>query len=586
MSNSSSTDAFRWLWRNYLRRYRWIIAVAIILMALEGGMLGVLSYLIQPMFDRVFVGGDGGALWLVGFAIMGIFLIRAATSTGQRVMMMIASQRAAAAMRGDLLRHLMRLDSAYHQINPPGQLIERVQGDVTLVNQSWAAILVGLGRDAVTVVVLFGVALSVDWRWTLIALIGTPFLILPALLAQAYVRRRSVTARDLAGRMSTRLDEVFHGINPIKLNALERYQSDRYDDLTNARVDAEVKAAAGQATVPAMIDVMTGFGFLAVMIYGGGEIIAGTKTVGEFMSFFASMALVFDPLRRLGQTSGQWQVATASIDRLRGVLAERPTLLSPASPLPAPTAAPSVELIEVTLTYGDLPVLKGASFTAVAGRTTALVGASGAGKSTIFNVLTRLVEPNGGTVKIGGVPVADMDLSALRGLFSVVTQDAALFDETLRDNILLGRDDIPDDRLTTVLDAAHVTDFLPQLGSGLDSPAGPRGSNLSGGQRQRVAIARALLRDTPILLLDEATSALDTKSEALVQAALEKLSVGRTTLVIAHRLSTVRNADSIVVMDQGRVVDQGTHEALLERGGIYADLYAMQFKSKEDQAND
>ena len=583
MTQRSSAEAFGWLWRNYLHPHKWVIALAVAMMAVEGGMLGLLSYLIQPMFDRVFIGGDGGALWVVGLVIMAIFLTRAVTSAGQKILLQRASQRAAAAMRSDLLIHLMHLDSAYHQINPPGQLIERLQGDVTLVNQSWAAILVALGRDAVTVVVLFCVALSVDWRWTLIALVGTPFLVLPALMAQAYVRRRSVRARDLAGRMATRLDEVFHGINPIKLNALERYQSRRYDDLADARVGAEVRAAAGQAAVPAMIDVMTGVGFLAVMIYGGGEIIAGTKTVGEFMSFFTAMALVFDPLRRLGQTSGQWQIATASIDRLRSVLSERATLVSPRDPLPAPTSAPEVRLTDVHLHYGDLPVLRGASFTAAAGRTTALVGASGAGKSTVFNVLTRLVDAGAGQVSIGGVPVARMALPDLRALFSVVTQDAALFDETLRDNILLGRTDVADDRLAAVLDAAHVTDFLPQLPAGLDSPAGPRGSNLSGGQRQRVAIARALLRDTPILLLDEATSALDTRSEALVQDALERLSVGRTTLVIAHRLSTVRNAHSIVVMDQGRVVDQGSHDALLERGGLYADLHAMQFKSKETE---
>ena len=581
MTPRSSSEAFVWLWRSYLHPYKWIIALAVLMMAIEGGMLGLLSWLIKPMFDRVFIGGDGGALWVVGLVIMAIFFVRAATSAGQRILLQSASQRAAAAMRSDLLIHLMRLDSAYHQVNPPGQLIERLQGDVTLVNQSWAAILVALGRDAVTVVVLFGVALSVDWRWTLIALAGTPVLILPALLAQAYVRRRSVVARDLAGRMATRLDEVFHGINPIKLNALERYQSTRYDDLADARVSAEVRAVAGQATVPAMIDVMTGIGFLAVMIFGGSEIIAGDKTVGEFMSFFTAMALVFDPLRRLGQTSGQWQVATASIDRLRGVLSERATLVSPASPHPAPTGAPEIALRDVHLHYGDLPVLRGATFTAAAGRTTALVGASGAGKSTVFNVLTRLVDVAGGEILIGGVPVAGMDLSDLRAMFSVVTQDAALFDETLRDNILLGRTDVTEAQLSAVLDAAHVTEFLPHLPAGLDSPAGPRGSNLSGGQRQRVAIARALLRDTPILLLDEATSALDTRSEALVQEALERLSVGRTTLVIAHRLSTVRNADSIVVMDQGRVVDQGTHDALLMRGGIYADLHAMQFKTKE-----
>jgi len=487
-------------------------------------------------------------------------------------------------MRSVLLRHLMRLDSGYHQINPPGQLIERLQSDVTVVNQIWGVILVGIGRDLVAVLVLFGVALSIDWKWTAVALAGVPFLVLPSLIAQAYVRRRAAGARELAGKMSTRLDEVFHGINPIKLNALEAYQSARYDALSAARVSAEVKAASGQAAVPALIDIMTGIGFLGVLVYGGNEIMAGDKTVGQFMSFFTAISLAFEPLRRLGMMSGQWQTAAASIARLQSVLRERPTLVSPADAVAAPTAAPRIALQDVRLHYGDLPVLKGATFVAEAGKTTALVGASGAGKSTVFNVLTRLVDPAGGSVRIDDVAANAMRLEDLRGLFSVVTQDAALFDESLRDNILLATGDVDEGRLQSALDAAHVTDFLPQLAGGLDAPAGPRGSNLSGGQRQRVAIARALLRDTPILLLDEATSALDTKSEAVVQAALEKLSQGRTTLVIAHRLSTVRNADKIVVMDQGRVVDEGTHDTLLERGGIYADLYNMQFKSSEESA--
>ena len=220
--------------------------------------------------------------------------------------------------------------------------------------------------------------------------------------------------------------------------------------------------------------------------------------------------------------------------------------------------------------------------TAEAGKTTALVGASGAGKSTIFNVLTRLVDVDSGAALVQGIDVKDLPLTDLRGLFSVVSQDAALFDESLRENILLGRTDVPQDQLDRVMKAAHISDFISNLPEGVDSPAGPRGSNLSGGQRQRVAIARALLRDTPVLLLDEATSALDTKSEAIVQTALETLSEGRTTLVIAHRLSTVRNADKIIVMDQGQVVDEGTHEALLKRGGIYADLYRMQFAEAAD----
>lgn len=572
----------RWIWRDYLRPHRWALFGAVVFMIVEGSMLGVLSRMIQPMFDTVFLQGDESALWWVGFTILGIFCVRAISSAGQRILLTRVSQRTAAGMRSHLLRHLMTLDSSFHQINPPGSLIERVQGDVTLVNATWASLLTAISRDLIAVIVLFSVALAVDWRWTAVALVGIPFLILPSLVAQSYVRRRSAYAREIAGRMSTRLDEVFHGINPIKLNALEAYQSARYDALTNDRVRSEVKAATGQAAVPALVDIMTGVGFLGVMIYGGGEIISGEKTVGQFMSFFTAMSLAFEPLRRLGLMSGQWQIAAASMARLRSVLAERPTLVSPVSPQRAPVQAPRITLTDVQLTYGDLPALSGASFVAEAGKTTALVGASGAGKSTVFNVLTRLIDPTSGSVKIDGVNLQDIALPDLRSLFSVVAQDAALFDDTLRDNILLGQEDVPDAQLQAVLDAAHVSDFLPQLDQGLDSPAGPRGSNLSGGQRQRIAIARALLRDTPILLLDEATSALDTKSEAVVQEALERLSAGRTTLVIAHRLSTVRNADKIVVMDKGRVVDQGTHDTLISRGGLYADLHSLQFSNGEN----
>ena len=577
-SKAPARSLFVWLWRGYLAvHWRWLV-VALILMAIEGGTLGGFAAMMQPMFDDVFVAGNNDALWFVGLGILVIFGLRAVTSVTQKVILTRISEKSAATIRSDLLAHLMRLDGGFHQSHPPGILIERVQGDVTAINRIWSGIITGLGRDLVSVVVLFAVALSIDWRWTLIALMGIPLILAPSLFVQRYVRRRAQNAREIAGQMSTRLDEVFHGIAPIKLNTLESYQSDRYGRLGRARVRAEVRTAAGQAMIPGLIDIMTGIGFLAVLIYGGAEIIDGQKTVGQFMAFFTAMSLAFEPLRRLGGISGQWQMAAASIERVRALLDMVPVLVSPARPVPLPPGAPQIVLRDVHLRYSDLPVLRGASFVAEAGRTTALVGASGAGKSTVFNLLTRLVDPQAGEVSIGGVPVASLDLAALRGLFSVVTQDALLFDESLRENILLGRTDVSEARLAEVLHAAHVADFLPALPEGLDSPAGPRGSALSGGQRQRIAIARALLRDTPVLLLDEATSALDTRSESLVQEALERLSAGRTTLVIAHRLSTVRHADKIVVMDQGRVVDQGTHDELLARGGIYADLYALQFR--------
>jgi subfamily B ATP-binding cassette protein MsbA len=395
-------------------------------------------------------------------------------------------------------------------------------------------------------------------------------------VAQRYIRRKTGAMREISGLRSTRLDEVFHGIVPIKLNAMEAYQMGRFEGIVDRIVAAEVKIEASRALIPALIDVITGVGFFLVLLVGGREIIAGEKTVGEFMSFFTAMALAFQPLRRLGGITGVWQIAAASLERLYRLFDTEPTILSPAAARPAP-ANTTLEVKDVALAFGEMAVLRGVSFTAEAGKTTAFVGASGAGKSTLFNVLTRLVDPQAGSVTVGGEDIRAMDLGALRALFSVVTQDALLFDETVRDNILLGRTDVDEATLARVLKDAHVADFLPQLPKGLDSPAGPRGSNLSGGQRQRVAIARALLRDTPILLLDEATSALDAASEAVVQAALERLSAGRTTLVIAHRLSTIRGADKIVVLDAGRVVDEGRHDELIARGGIYAELCRLQF---------
>lgn len=574
----TSGPMMKWLWTEYLSHHKGWLAVAVVLMVTEGLTFGSLSIMMQPMFDRIFVGGETGSIWLVGLVILAIFLTRAVTALGQRVIMKYVSEKSGAAMRSDLMDHLIGLDTAYHQTHPPGQLIERVQGDVQALSGVWTSLVTGVARDFVAVIGLFSVALWIDWQWMLIAMLGIPVVVIPSFALQSFVRRKARIAREVSADMSTRLDEVFHGISQIKLNSLEEYQADRYQRLMKRRVSTETEASFGQGLMSSTVDIMAGLGFLAVIVYGGSEIIDGEKTVGQFMSFFTAMAIAFDPLRRLANIAGLWQAAAAAIDRLLDVFDTKPTLVSPANPVLPPMDAPRVQFDNVNLRYGDLPVLNGASFIAEAGQTTALVGASGAGKSTLFNVLTRLVEPQLGRVLLNDTAIETVAMDMLRGRISTVSQDAALFDETLRDNILLGRTDVDEDTLQATLTAAHVADFLPNLPDGLQSPAGPRGSNLSGGQRQRVAIARALLRDTPILLLDEATSALDTKSEAIVQSALDKLAQGRTTLVIAHRLSTIQNAHKIVVMDQGRVVDQGTHTELLARGGLYADLYRLQFR--------
>ena len=569
----------RRLWMDHIRRFWPILALAVVLMSLEGAAIGAFAWLVQPLFDTLFTAGSMEGVGWIALTVGGLFALRATAGFVQRVLMAGVGIRVVADLQSRMVAHLLTLDMSFFQSNPPGALIERVRGDTNTLQSLSSSVLISLGRDTITLISLLTVMLWSDWGWTLAALFGLPLFVLPLALVQRYIRRTAMKARAAAARLSTRLDEMFHGVQTIRLNQLEKHENSRFRSQIKDFLRPSIRAQIGNAANPAMIDIVAAAGFVAVLYLGGQDIISGEKTLGEFMSFFTALGLLFEPLRRLASIAGQVQAASASLERIYSVFETKPTILPPATPQSFEPG--NITFDDVHFAYGDAPVLRGLSFTALEGQTTALVGASGAGKTTVFAVLTRLIDPSSGQVRLGDVPVDQLDLRALRDTIAVVGQDTALFDETIAANIRMGHLDATEAQVRDAADAASVLEFSDGMPDGLNTLVGPRGSGLSGGQRQRVAIARAMLKAAPILLLDEPTSALDAQSERLVGAALDRLAQGRTTLVIAHRLSTIRSADKIVVMEAGRVIEEGTHDTLLAKSGAYARLHQLQISGEE-----
>ena len=566
-----------WLWHNFMKRHTPKIAVAFLFMATQGATLGLLSYMIQFVFDDVLGPGDDGKLLLVAGGVLLVFFIRGISGFLQRLIMVSIGARMKYDLQNTVMRHVLMLDPLFFESNPPGELISRINGDAQAILSAWSGMLAPCVRDSVAVISLFVAAILIDWQWTLLALVGVPIIGLPAALLRKALRKYSQNAAAIQAGIVVRLDEIFHGIRTIKLFGIDNLQFERFRKAGRKALTLNVRIKAGIAIMPMMVDIIAGFGFLAVMLVAGDDVISGRRSLGEFMSFFTAAVLLFDPVKRLGRLVASWQVMNVSISRIKLVLEAHPQIESEVNATDtAEVAHHGIEFQHVSFGFEAGAVVSELSFTVEDGSTTALVGRSGAGKTTTFNLLTRMLDPDRGRILIGGTDISEFHSRTLRKMISVVAQDSGIFDESIRDNILLGNLQADGKQFEGVAKAARVDEFAEQLADGYDSLCGPRGSNLSGGQRQRVAIARALLKDAPILLLDEPTSSLDSRSETLIQQAISSLCQDRTILVIAHRLTTVKNADKILVIDNGKIVDSGTHDQLINRGGLYALLYRTQ----------
>lgn len=521
---------------------------------------------------------DARVIWLAPAIVLPLVLIRSLTLYWQT----LATNRLALGVMRDLqtamYARLMEADFSRLQGEGAGSLVSRFTNDITTLRESLVRAANNLTRDTLQVIGGVAVMLWLDWVLTLILLGVLPLAGAPVLRLGAIIRKRSLSVMSQMGNVTSFLEETLSGARLIKTFSLENYARDRSRSAFQERFQLLQAMVRDRSKIEPLMEVAGGLALAGIFAVAGWRMASGDSDIGRFLGVITALLIVSPALRALGSLAGAIQEGMGVLERVFALLDEDPRLVETAGAKPLKLKGGAVTFRDVHFAYGpEAPALRGVSLTVPAGKTVALVGPSGSGKTSALNLIARLYDPQSGRVEIDGQDIAGATLASVRGALALVSQDTTLFDDTLEANIGFGSLDADRDAIIAAAKAADAHDFIMGLPGGYAFRAGPRGNQLSGGQRQRIAIARALLKDAPLLLLDEATSALDSQSEERVQAALDRLSAGRTTLVIAHRLFTVRNADWIYVMKDGAVVEEGRHDELVEKGGLYAELCRIQF---------
>ena len=562
---------------DYMRPHIATVAIAVAFMIAVALCTAALAKFMEPVIDGAMKGGDMRTLWITALTVMAIFVVKGLAHFGQEVLMNYVGNRIVGDIHGTMFERVMRADLAFFHNTPAGRLMSAFLSDVNKMRVVFSDIMTGLGRDTLSVIFLVGLMFYQDWKLAFLTFFIFPAAAYPILRLGRKMRKVSANTQAETAQFTTLLDESFGGARQVKAYGMEAYETGRFKAVVEKIVRLSRRAIRTRATSDPILEVMAGLAIVLVLIYGGWQVIAHGKTPGSFFAFITALLLAYEPVRKLARLNTNLQDALAATERVFTLLDLKPTILDKPAAQPLAVKQGAVRLEQVRFGYpGGAAALNGVTIDVPAGKTVALVGPSGAGKTTVLNLIPRFYDVDEGRVTIDGQDIRDVTMASLRGAIGLVSQETLLFDDTIRANIAYGRPGASEAEIAEAARRAAAHDFIAALPQGYDSHVGGLGAKLSGGQRQRIAIARAILKNAPILLLDEATSALDTESERQVQAALRELMKGRTTIVIAHRLSTVIDADTIYAMEGGQVREAGTHRELLAKRGLYASLYAAQ----------
>jgi ATP-binding cassette, subfamily B, bacterial len=530
----------------------------------------------HTLIDRTLSGDRLAILIAAAIAILVLGLLRGLTSYYQQVMTSVVGQQVVLTIRQRLFAHMQRLSLSYHTRNPSGELLSRLTGDINQLRQSVVAAMIGFFSNAVIVVGFLVIMFLMEWRLALMVVVIVPVLLGILMVYSGRIRRATRRNRRQEGALAARLGESLSGIHVVQMFSREDEEDERLRSMNSQSFKSGFQADRLGARMNRTVELVLGAAMAATLFFGVMQVIAGRLTVGELVVFASYMQVFYRPIRQLSRTTQRASKASSSLERITDVL-DQSTEVS-GGPEVAPPFFGEIRFSRVHFDYRPgAPVLRDVDLVVEAGTTAALVGPTGAGKSTLLSLIPRLYDPIWGTVLIDGQDVRRFTLRSLRDQISIVPQEGMLFAASVRENIAYGRPDASAGEIDAAARAAIIDDFVDALPDGYETVIGERGVTLSGGQRQRLAIARAIVRDAPIVLLDEPTTGLDSRSEELVMEAMDRLQAGRTVIVIAHRLSTVRRADVIFVMEEGRIVERGTHDELLALGGRYRSLYEVQF---------